>query len=105
MTDHVEMRGALHRASHDEGCTCELQRQVSLIRAGLNVEDWTPTMTALFARIDQLEAALDEVGNALVHIIGCGEGLWPRENVLAGEEPLLDLAAQTYDNVAAQNWT
>jgi hypothetical protein len=89
MVDHAEMKAALHRATHDEGeCSCTLQARIRLLRAGMNVEDWTPTMGDLLARIDQLEAALDEVANIMLGMI---ERDWmPPE--------LITLAVRTYEN-------
>jgi hypothetical protein len=65
----------------------------------MNIEDWTPIMTDLFARIDQLESALDEVGNALVSIVGDNCNDWDLRHRVEGTDVLLDLAAETYENV------
>ncbi len=56
-------------------------------------------MTDLFARIDQLESALDEVGNALVSIVGDNSNDWDLKHRVEGTDVLLDLAAETYENV------
>ena len=56
-------------------------------------------MTDLFARIDQLESALDEVGNALVSIVGDNSNDWDLRHRVEGTDVLLDLAAETYENV------
>jgi hypothetical protein len=65
----------------------------------MNIEDWTSIMTDLFARIDQLESALDEVGNALVSIVGDNSNDWDLKHRVEGTDVLLDLAAETYENV------
>jgi hypothetical protein len=65
----------------------------------MNIEDWTPIMTDLFARIDQLESALDEVGNALVSIVGDDCNDWDLRHHVEGTNVLLDLASETYENV------
>ena len=56
-------------------------------------------MTDLFARIDQLESALDEVGNALVSIVGDNSNDWDLKHRVEGTDVLLDLAAETNENV------
>jgi hypothetical protein len=65
----------------------------------MNIEDWTPIMTDLFLRIDQLESALDEVGNALVSIVGDNCNDWDLKHYVEGTDVLLDLASETYENV------
>jgi hypothetical protein len=65
----------------------------------MNIEDWTSIMTDLFARIDQLESALDEVGNALVSIVGDNSNDWDLKHRVEGTDVLLDLAAETNENV------
>jgi hypothetical protein len=103
MTDFEAMRRAyVHAAEHGDDCSCALQKQVSDIRAGMNIEDWTPAMHTLFARIEQLEAALDEVGNALVSIIGNNNREWGRKHTRLGTDVLLNLAEETYENVRSQ---
>ena len=59
-------------------------------------------MRDLYARIDQLESALDEVGHALVSIVGDDCQRWGKEHDIMGTAVLLDLAAETYENVRRQ---
>jgi hypothetical protein len=98
MVDHDEMRRAYEHSTHDD-CSCGLQHRIDKYRWGMNIEDWTPILTDLFARIEQLESALDEVGHALVSIIGEDNRQWGKDHVRMGTAPLLDLAAETYENV------
>lgn len=96
------MRDAVHRATHDEGCSCLLQERIAIWRSNLNIEDHTPALTDLLARVDQLEAALDEVGNALEIILGLDDGErdeWIRD----GLKPVFDLAVQTFENVKVRD--
>jgi hypothetical protein len=97
MTDHDEMRRAVAHASHGD-CSCGLQQRIDEFRWGMNIEDWTPIMTDLFARIEQLESALDEVGNALVSIVGDNTNDWDVKHRVEGTDVLLDLACETYEN-------
>lgn len=52
----------------------------------------------LYARIEQLESALDEVGNALVGIVGDNRNDWGRKHRVEGTDVLLDLASETFEN-------
>lgn len=99
MTDFLEMRRAMEHAMHPDNCTCGLQRRIELHKANMNVEDWTPIMADLFQRIDELESALDEVGHALVTIVGNSSNDWGNKLRREGVDVLLDLAAETYDRV------
>jgi hypothetical protein len=97
MADFVEMRRAVTHALHDNDCSCALQRRIEKHRANMNVEDWTPIMVDLFERIEQLESALDEVGNALVSIVGDNSNDWDLKHRVEGTDVLLDLASETFE--------
>lgn len=99
MTDFVEMRRAMEHAMHPDNCTCGLQRRIEKHKSNMNVEDWTEIMVDLCQRIDELESALDEVGNALVSIVGNNENEWGESLRAEGTDVLLDLAAETYERV------
>lgn len=101
MVDHLAMHDAMMRATHPDDCGCALQTRIARLRAGMNVEDWTPAMTDLFARIEALEGALDEVGNALASIIGNNEREWDVRFHEEGTAVLLDLACETFER---QRW-
>ena len=93
------MKGAVHRATHSEQCSCLLQYRIREYVIGRNATDTNPTIDLLLERIDQLEMALDEVGHALVAIVGDSEGDWGEKFVEEGTAILLDLAAETYEHI------
>ena len=97
MVDHNEMANAMIRATHAPNCSCGLQYRIQRLHAGMNVEDWTPAMSDLFQRIEELEGALDEVGNALASIIGNNERAWDDRFHAEGTAVLLDLACETFE--------
>lgn len=99
MVDFEAMKGAMHRATHSADCTCLIQQRIKDFVIGRNATDDNPIVDVLLERIEQLEVALDEVGHALVAIVGDSENRWDRRFVKEGTAILLDLAASTYEHV------
>ena len=98
MVDHSAMRTAVHNATHHEQCSCVLQERIKQFRLGRNATDVNLIYDLLLERIDELEVALDEVGNALVSIIGESENKWDQRYFDEGTAVLLDLACETFEH-------